>query len=296
MKIVMTGASGFVGSKLVELLLADGNSLHALGRKDPHRPGVAFSQWEADASPPTAALEGANAVIHLAGTPISQRWNERVKNEIRASRVNGTRNLVEALAAARTKPAVLVSASAIGFYGDRGEQQLDEGSSPGDGFLADVCVEWERQARSAEGLGVRVVMPRLGVVLGKDGGALKSMLPAFKLAAGGTMGDGKQWMSWIHIDDLLALLQFALAEKALDGPVNAVAPQPVRNSHFTKALGEALGRPTLLLIPKFALGLMFGEMAQVVLASQNVSAAKAQRAGFRFRFPAIEAALHEAVE
>jgi uncharacterized protein (TIGR01777 family) len=283
MIIALTGTTGFIGAGVVRRLQSDGHSVRALGRRDPATPGVQFFRWDAvREEPPAAALEGAGAVIHLAGEPVAQRWTAEVKRSVRDSRVTGTRNLVSALARTDPKPAVLISASAIGFYGDRGEQVLPETASPANGFLADVCVEWEREAGKAAALGIRTAMLRIGIVLGKDGGALKQMLPPFKAGLGGPIGSGRQWVSWIHVADLVDLIVFAL-DSGIDGPVNATSPIPV--------LAAAIGRPSVVPTPAFAIKMMFGEMANMVLASQRVVPEAATRAGFRFRHPEVREAL-----
>jgi uncharacterized protein (TIGR01777 family) len=293
MNITITGATGFIGQRLIARLLRDGHELRVLGRsRRPELPAdVRFFAWDAMAGePPGASLEGADAVIHLAGEPVAQRWSEDVKRRIRESRIKGTSHLVQALSNVLRRPAVLVSASATGYYGDRGDELLTESSPPGAGFLAEVCVEWEKQAYKAEALGVRTVAVRTGLVLGREGGALKQMLPAFRLGAGAKLGSGKQWMSWIHVDDLIELYVFALRGE-LRGPMNGTAPNPVRNSEFTGALAEALHRPAFVSAPEFALKLLFGEMAQILLASQRVLPDVAERAGFRFAHPALAQAL-----
>jgi uncharacterized protein (TIGR01777 family) len=297
MKISLTGASGFIGNRLISRLLQEGHTLHALGRRRPDaRPEVAFSEWDANGGVvPAAALNGSDAIIHLAGEPVAQRWNPDVKSRIFDSRVRGTKALVDALAEMRDRPRTLVCASAIGFYGDRGEEVLDETSAAGKGFLPDVCVEWERQARAAGNLGLRVVMVRIGIVLGREGGALKQMLPPFKMGIGGPIASGKQWMSWVHVEDLVEMMAFALTRTDVMGPVNGTAPNPVRNSEFSKALGQALGRPAVIHTPVFALKLILGEAASVVMASQRVVPKVMERAGFTFRYPEVGDALRHAV-
>lgn len=275
MRIAVTGAGGFIGGALVRCLSQDGHSTVVVprGRPDP------------------ALLEGAGAVVHLAGEPVAQRWTPAAKQRIRASRAEGTLHLVEAIASLASAPATLVSASAIGFYGSRGDEVLTETSSPGADFLASVCAEWESAAARAAGSGVRVVSLRIGMVLGPHGGALAKMLLPFRLGLGGRLGSGRQWMSWIHVDDLVALIRFALDERSLMGPVNATAPEPVTNAEFTRELGRALGRPAVLPVPAFALRLLFGEMSEVLLSSQRVAPAAAQAAGFAFRHPRLAPAL-----
>lgn len=296
MKITLTGASGFIGQRLVKLLQAEGHELTILSRREHEGGGSRQVVWRPEQEdPPAAALEQVDAVIHLAGEPVAQRWTDDVKRRIRSSRVDSTQRLVRALSRGARRPAVLICASAIGIYGSRGDEVLTEASAPGAGFLEDVAVDWEREASRAEELGVRVVQVRIGIVLGGGGGALAKMLPIFKLGVGGPIGSGRQWMSWIHVDDLTALIAFALHHDALRGPVNGTAPQPATNADFTQALGHAVHRPALLPVPEFALRLGYGEMARVLVASQRVLPAAAERAGFQFRFSNLEQALKNVI-
>jgi len=237
-------------------------------------------------------IGGAGAIVHLAGAPIAVRWTARRKREILESRVQGTRRIVAAIAREARPPGVLVCASAVGFYGDRGNEELTEESGPGAGFLADVVRAWEREASTA---GIRTVRLRFGVVLSPDGGALAKMLPAFRMGVGGRLGTGAQWMSWIALHDLVRVIRFAIGTHTLSGPVNAVAPRPVTNAVFTATLGSVLRRPALLPVPAFALRVLFGEMAEpTMLASQRVFPARLEHAGFQFEFPALDGALrHE---
>ncbi|HYP14725.1 MAG TPA: TIGR01777 family oxidoreductase, partial [Bryobacteraceae bacterium] len=243
---------------------------------------------------PEPALQGMDAVIHLAGEPVSQRWNREVKRRIRESRVTGTRALVAAMRKIPKPPQTLVSASAVGYYGDRGEELLNESSPPGAGFLPEVTVDWEHAALDAQALGVRVVPLRIGIVLG-SGGALKMMLPPFRMGVGGPLGSGRQWMSWIHVDDLVDLILFAFNLDRLSGPINAVSPVPLRNSEFTQALGSAVHRPAFFPVPKLALSVLFGEMAGVMLSSQRVVPNAAELARFPFRYRDVQPALKAAV-
>ena len=236
-----------------------------------------------------SSLAGVDAVVHLAGEPVSQRWSTEVREKIRSSRVEETRKLVNAMRS--NPPKVLVSASAVGYYGSRGDEVLTEASRPAQDFLGNVCVEWEQEAFEAQEFGVRVVCLRNGVVLGKGGGALERMTPPFKLGVGGRIGDGKQWMAWIHLDDVIGLIEFAISNAAFRGPANATAPNPVTNEQFTRSLASVLHRPAILPVPKFALDLLFGEMAQIVYASQRVIPEAALNAGYKFRFPELEPAL-----
>jgi uncharacterized protein len=293
MNVTVTGASGFLGTRLLDRLLRDGHSLHILGRKRKQGlpAAVKFSSWDAmHAEAPLESLAGADAVIHLAGEPVAQRWNADVKRRIRESRSTGTRHLVRAIGKLSRRPRVLISASASGYYGDRGEEVLTESSPAGHDFLAEICKEWEREARTAEIFGVRVAIVRIGLVLGKDGGALKQMLTPFRLGVGGRLGSGRQWMPWIHIDDLIEMFVFAL-DRTVSGPLNGAAPQPVRNAQFTAALARTIHRPAIFPVPRFALKLMFGEMAEIVFASQRMFPKVAEAAGFQFKFVALEAAL-----
>lgn len=290
MKITLTGASGFVGMRLVQKLKSAGHELHVLGRKPVE--GAKFSRWNASESePPAESISGADAIIHLAGEPVSQRWTPDVKNRLRTSRVDGTRHLVHALSTQSRRPAVLVSASAIGIYGSRGDEILTERSAPGEGFLADLSRDWERESSLAESLGIRVAQIRIGVALGRDGGALAKMLPAFRAGVAGRLGSGEQWMSWIHLEDLVALILFALTNPAARGPLNGTSPEPVRNTEFTKQLAAALHKPAMLPVPRFALNLLFGEMAGVILASQRVLPQATEACGFKFRYPRLREAL-----
>jgi uncharacterized protein (TIGR01777 family) len=277
--IGITGATGFIGHRLFQRLRLEGQPVRALAR--PLAP---------------AAVQGCTAIVHLAGEPIAQRWTPEVKKRIRESRVEGTRRLIELITSVAKPASTLVCGSAVGYYGDRGDEILTETSPPGTGFLPDTCVEWETAAREAEGAGTRVVSLRTGLVLG-GGGALTRMLPPFRFGLGGPIGSGRQWMSWIHIDDVVELILFALRERRVTGPLNAVAPEPVRNSEFTRALAAAVHRPAILPVPVFALKIVFGEMASVMTTSQRVMPEAAQAAGFRYRYeqirPALESAVHD---
>lgn len=299
MDVIVTGSSGMVGAALVERLMAGGNGVRRLVRAGGNAvPGTREVSWRPEAGGiDRGGLEGADAVVHLAGESIAQgRWTAEKKARIRDSRVRGTRLLAEALAGLKRRPRVLVSASAVGFYGSRGDEPLDESSALGPGFLADVCREWETATRSASEAGIRVVNLRLGFVLSRRGGGLARMLPPFRLGLGGRVGDGRQWMSFIALDDLLAAILHAITTESLRGPVNAVAPEPVTNAQFTKALGRALGRPTLLPMPLFAARAAFGEMAdELLLASQRARPARLVASGFAFAHPTIDSALRQAL-
>ena len=298
MNITLTGASGFIGTALIAKLKADGHQIHLLGRKAPNDPSIKFSKWDAMGSQPAdaEAVAGADAIIHLAGEPVAQRWSDDVKRRIRESRVNGTRRLVDAIAASKDhKPKVLIAASAIGFYGNRSDNIVDETSKPGKGFLPDVCVEWETAAQSANNYGVRVVNVRIGIVLGRDGGALAQMLPFFRMGAGGRIGSGRQWMSWIHLDDLIGLFQVALENETLSGPLNGTSPNPATNADFTHALASVIHRPAALPVPEFGLRMLYGEMAQILIEGHRVMPEAALRAGYQFRFPDLRLALTSVV-
>lgn len=294
MNITLTGASGFIGGPLISKLQSRGHTLRMLGRRASGAEN--FLKWDSVSDPfPAAGVEGADAIIHMAGEPVAQRWSADVKQRIRDSRVNGTRALVSAIDHAAVRPKTLIAASAIGFYGDRGAEELDELSKPGTGFLPEVCLEWENEAMAAGKLGVRVVLLRIGIVLHKSGGALKTMLPFFRLGLGGPVGSGCQWMSWIHRDDLVSMLLWALDNEDVFGAINGVSPQPVRNVDFGRALGEVLSRPAVLPVPAFALRLLYGEMASVVMASQKVYSRVPEAKGFAFQYPELKAALRASV-
>jgi hypothetical protein len=240
------------------------------------------------------ALGDCDVVINLSGAPIADgRWTPQAKDQLRASREGTTTAIVTTLARIKTRPVLLINASAIGYYGPQGDEELTEESPSGEGFLAGLCREWEGAARAAERLGVRVVTPRIGVVLGRDGGVLAKMLPIYRLGLGGPLGHGRQWMSWIHLDDLVELLMF-LMNNAASGPVNATAPHPVTNAEFSKTLGRTLGKPAFLRTPGFVMKLAFGEMAdELLLTGQRVLPRRAQSMGFHFRFPFIAGALND---
>ena len=278
MNVAITGAAGFIGRAVAEHLRSSGHIVRAVSLR-----GI----------PAPDALAGANAVINLAGEPIAQRWTASARDKILRSRIEGTQALVAAMRA--HPPQVLISASAVGYYGSRGDEILIESSPAAQDFLGRVAVAWEEAAQAAEPMGVRVARIRIGVVLGKGGGALSKMLLPFRLGVGGRLGSGKQWMSWIHIDDLIELIAFLIKESTVRGVFNATSPFPVTNREFTQALAEAVHRPAILPVPAFALRLALGEMAQVVLASQRAIPDAAQRAGFVFEHPDIFAALAQVV-
>jgi uncharacterized protein (TIGR01777 family) len=295
MIIAVTGSSGLIGTALVSALEADGQLVKRLVRR-PVREGENEVAWDPQAGTiDAAALEGVNAVIHLAGENLAaHRWTKSFKQEILDSRIRGTRLLSESLARLNARPGVLVSASAVGYYGDRGDELLDESSPPGQGFLADVCQQWEAATQPARDAGIRVVNARFGMVLSGRGGALPQMLTPFKLGVGGVVGSGRQYVSWIAIDDLVSAVRLVLRNESLIGPVNFVAPQPVTNREFTTTLGRVLGRPTVMAMPAFGARLAFGEMAdEVLLSSARVEPQKLVAAGFKFQHPELEPALRD---
>ena len=300
-RALVTGATGLVGRALLRSLA--GNTIATTRRASTHAVQLEGASevvtWDTVSTLPLNALSGVDAIFHLAGEPVAEgRWTEAKRQRIRASRTDSTRALVRSIesADARARPRVLVCASAVGIYGSRGDEVLDEDAAPGEGFLADVCRDWEAEAARAESLGVRVVSLRIGIVLAKEGGALAKMLTPFELGLGASLGSGAQWMPWIHVDDVVGLLRFAAATGTLRGPVNAVAPAPVTNAEFTRALGRAVHRPAFLRAPRFALELALGQVAAVVLASQRVVPKRAQGAGFAFAHPTLGEALAATLE
>jgi uncharacterized protein (TIGR01777 family) len=293
MAVLITGATGLLGSALIRKL-PDA----VVVSRDPARASRKLGlgravRWDPAEGPvPLEALRGVEAVFNLAGESVADgRWTEAKKRRIRDSRVVGTRNLVAGLRALDRKPAVLVSASAVGYYGDRGDEELDETSPAGSGFLAEVCTAWEREALAAEELGIRVVCVRIGIVLAPEGGALARMLTPFKLGAGGRLGSGKQWVSWVHIDDVVGALVHASQNAAVRGAMNAVSPHPVTNADFTRELGHAVHRPALLPVPKTALRIAFGELGETLVASQRVLPRAAERTGYAFKYADLDSAL-----
>ena len=299
MRVVVTGATGLIGRALTRSLLADGHTVIALVR-DATRVGSRLGSahvftWDPMVgSPPASALEDADVVIHLAGEPVAdRRWTEAQKTLIRDSRVIGTRNLVNGMRSAVKTPRVLIGGSAIGFYGDRGDELLDDQSSNGSDFLARVCADWESEAATARSLGTRVVALRTGIVLSADAGALPKIVQPFRMFVGGPLGNGRQWMSWIHLNDEVGLIRHAMDNTEISGPMNATAPESVRNLQFASTLGKVLGRPALVPTPRFALNLVLGERADVILASQRVRPAVAERTKYQFRFPELNAALRD---
>lgn len=292
-RVAITGASGFLGSALADFLRATGSEVLGVGRD-----ARSAIRWDPAAGTIDApALEGMHAVVHLAGSSVAERWTAARKQEIRESRVQGTRLLAESLARLAAKPAVLVCASGVGIYGSRGDEWLDETSSFGDDFLSEVGVAWEAAARPAAEAGIRVVHARTGIVLHRSGGALAKMLLPFSLGAGGKLGDGTQWMSWISRVDYVRALRHAIDTDAIVGAMNVVGPEPVTNATFTEGLGRILRRPTIATVPAIALRALFGEMADgAVLASQRVRPAVLERTGFRFEHASLSSALRAALD
>ena len=303
MKIIVTGSTGLVGTALVRSLLAEGHQVTRMvrgGSQTFRAPGTSAVSWDPEKGTVDAAeLEGHDAAVHLAGEPVAGgRWTEEKKRRIRESRVKSTRLLAETLASLKDKPKVLVSASAIGFYGDRGEEVLHEESASGEDFLSEVCREWEKAALAASQAGIRVVHLRIGIVLSPEGGALAQMLTPFKFGLGGPIGGGKQYMSWVALDDVVGIIKHALTHEEVRGPVNTVAPHPVTNAEFVKALGRALNRPAVLPMPAFALRLALGkEMADsLLLGGARVEPARLKATGYQFAYPELDGALRHVLK
>jgi uncharacterized protein (TIGR01777 family) len=292
LNILVTGSTGLIGTELVSLLKKNNHHVLRMVRKTPA--GSDEVQWDpASGIPDKTSIEGLDAVVHLAGENIAAgRWTTEQKRRIRESRIQGTRLLAQSLAYLFDPPKVLISVSAIGYYGDRGEQRLDESSAPGSGFLPELCREWEAATAQASARHIRVVNPRLGMVLSAAGGSLAKMLPIFRLGIGGRVGSGKQYMSWIAIDDLVRIIEYAIQDESLRGPINAVAPNPVTNLEFSKILGRVLNRPSFMALPAFAARLIWGQLAdEVLLASARVSPERLLQSNYKFLFPNLEAAL-----
>lgn len=297
MKILITGASGLVGKELQKSFAEKGYEMLLASRSEPK--DDKHIQWtiEEGFSEPER-LEGIDVVVHLAGENVSGgiRWTDEKKKAIRDSRVLGTRNVVDAISKLKKKPHTFIASSAIGFYGERGDEEVTESSAAGDNFLAGVCKEWEAESRRAEDAGIRTVLLRTGIVLSKDGGALGTMLTPFKLGVGGVVGSGKQWMSWISMEDEIAIINYAIENENIRGAVNAVAPNPVTNEEFTKTLGEVLYRPTFIPLPEFAVSMIFGEMGDaLLLASTKVIPKRLEDARFEFKHPNLKEAIESAV-
>jgi uncharacterized protein len=304
MRVTLTGATGLIGPRVVAALQARGDEVTVLSR-NPERARskltgtIKAASWNPSREPaPRSALAGRDAIVHLAGENIAQRWSSAAKRAIHDSRVNGTKHLVQGLTplGEQERPPVLVSGSAIGYYGAHGDEPIDEETSCGAGFLAQTCRAWEEEALAAQRVGMRVVTVRTGVVLDRDGGALAKMLPPFKLGVGGPVAGGRQYISWIHPDDLVGIVLEAIDSETWSGAVNATAPRPERNRDFSKTLGRALRRPSLLPVPGAALALLYGEMAQIVTTGARVLPSRALVLGYEFRYPQLEPALHAALD
>lgn len=296
MKVLITGSTGLLGTELQKSFTAKGYDLLLASRKEPQDDKhIQWSIEEGFTDPDK--LEGVDVVVHLAGENVSGlRWTDEKKKAIRDSRVLGTRNVVDAISKLKHKPKVFVASSAIGFYGERGEEEVTESSAAGDNFLAVVCKEWEAESRRAEDAGIRTVLLRTGIVLSKDGGALATMLTPFRLGVGGVVGSGKQWMSWISLEDEIAVINYVIENENIRGAVNAVSPNPVTNHDFTKTLGDVLYRPTFLPLPEFAVSMIFGEMGDaLLLASTKVMPKRLEDAGFEFKYPNLKEAIERAV-
>lgn len=296
MTFVVAGGSGLVGRELAASWRRDGAEVFVLSRSDravglPE--GVRVVRWDGRTIGAWAShLSGAEAVVNLAGENVGDgRWTEARKRRLRNSRIEPTRALVEAIGRADRRPATFVQASAVGYYGDRGDEPLVDDAEPGSGFLPDLCREWEAASAGVEAIGVRRVLLRTGVVLARDGGALAKMLPAFRWGIGGPLGSGRQWFPWIHLDDAVAAIRFLVARSALHGAFNLAAPETVSNADFTRALARACRRPAVLRVPPFALRALFGEMSEILLGGQRVVPERLISAGFRFEHPGVDAAL-----
>jgi uncharacterized protein (TIGR01777 family) len=299
MRVTVSGASGLIGRRLVARLKERGDDVTVLSR-DPAAAtralGVEALAWQPlQHVAPAEALAGRDAVVHLAGEPIAQRWTGAAKRLIRDSRRIGTRNLVRGCSEAEPRPRALVSSSAVGYYGAHGDEPLDESSPPGDDWLARACVDWEAAAQEAGELGLRVVAVRTGIVLDAHGGALAKMLPPFRLGIGGPVAGGRQYMSWIHLDDLVGVFVAALDDGRWSGPINATAPEPATNRDFSKALGRALRRPALFPVPALALRVLYGEMGEIVTTGQRAIPSRALELGYRFEHPELDEALRSAL-
>jgi len=300
MNVTVTGATGTLGREVVRALVDRGDSVTVLSR-NAERARAALGdvralEWKDPKAdrPPLEALEGQDGVVHLLGEPVAQRWSDRAKREIRDSRVLSTRNLVSALGSTERRPGVLVSQSATGWYGARGDEPVDESAPAADDFLAGVVVAWEEEARKAEGLGVRVALTRTGVVLSESGGALEKMLPPFKLGVGGPVAGGRQYVPWVHAEDVVGALLFCLDTPAAAGPLNLTAPEPVTNAELSKTLGRVLGRPAFAPVPALAVKALYGEMSSIVTTGARAVPARLRELGYEYRQPELEPALRAA--
>jgi uncharacterized protein (TIGR01777 family) len=305
MRIVVTGATGLIGSAVVRAAVARGDQVIALSRSRARAQSqlgdrVEVHEWPDPLAgpPPAAALEKADAVVHLLGEPVAQRWSAEAKQKILDSRVLGTRSLVSALSdlPQASRPATLVSQSATGYYGPRGDEAIDEQASPGTDFLAEVTAAWEKQAREAEQAGLRVALPRTGVVLAKGGGALTKMLPPFRLGVGGPVAGGRQYVPWIHLDDVVAALLRCVDDGQASGPINLASPNPATNAELSRALGHVLHRPAVLPVPGLAVRVLYGEMASIVTTGVRAVPARLQELGYEFAYPGLEPALRDVLD
>lgn len=298
-KALVTGGTGFIGSRVCDSLQTNDYAVNVVSRdteraKDKLQSVENVFAWNPETEQlPSDAISEVHAVIHLAGESIAGRWNAKKKQRIRDSRILSTQNLISSLASSEYKPDVLICASAIGLYGATGDDSYTEESPTGTDFLAEVCHEWEAEGQKATELGIRVVHVRIGLVLGLGGGLLEQVLPPFKIGAGGRLGSGKQWMSWIHIDDVVGIIMHSLNNEDIEGALNATAPNPVRNIEFTKTLGSVLGKPAIFPVPAFGLYLLMGEFAEFVMLSQNVLPSKTETSGYEFQYPTLETALED---
>jgi uncharacterized protein (TIGR01777 family) len=300
MRVALTGGTGFIGARLCRTLLASGHTPIVLSRNPESARrlggGVEVQRWEPGQEGEwESALAGAEAIVNLAGESIGdKRWSERQKAAIRESRISSTRSLIDAMRRADRRPNALLNASASGYYGSRGDEPVTESEPPGTDFLARVCQEWEGDALAARQLGLRVVLVRTGIALGSDGGALPKLLPPFKMFVGGPLASGKQAFPWVHVDDVVGIYQWALENEAVEGPLNAAAPQPLTNKEFCQALARALGRPCWAPVPGFALKLLLGEMADpLLLQGQKLVPARTEQLGYQFRFRTVDEALQD---
>lgn len=299
MVITLSGATGLLGRELMARLLEGGHQIRLLSRKAQTGlpAGVDLFLWDAARQePPQEALRDAEAVVHLSGEPVAQRWTTEVKARLVSSRLDSTRLLVQGISMLRERPRILLSASATGIYGDRGDEVLTEESAPGGDFLAKLSMDWEGQANLARSLGLRVQTLRTGIVLARQGGALEKMLPPFRFGVGGKLGSGEQWMSWIHVEDWVGIVVELLRQEMPSGAVNLVAPGAVRNAEFTEKLGRVLRRPALFTVPAIALRVLYGEMATVLLGSQRVEPRVMGGAGYEFRYPQLQPALRNLLQ
>ena len=298
MKILITGASGLVGGELIKALEPKGHKIYRLSRSAPATEfDIQWDAYEGFEKTESEKLEGMDAVVHLAGENVAGgSWTEERKARIRDSRVKGTRTLVKAMAGLKNPPKLFLGASAVGFYGNRRNEIVTEESEAGENFLAETCVEWEAETTKAKAFADRVVIPRIGIVLSKDGGALEKMLTPFRYGVGGTVGSGEQWMSWIAIDDLVDILVYSIENEEVTGVFNATAPNPVQNKDFTASLAAAVSRPAFIPIPSFGVKLIFGEMGEsLLLEGCRVIPRKLEQLGYKFKFPYLEPALEHVI-